>query len=291
MEKYKVTATVTEAMSRAQLIALKRGRGIAIAGGGGSTVSTTAGADVSAKLDRAEFDELFERVVLKEGEPGESVAIRAKYGFYSDSFISAGGVNSDIPTPGGATSGGMDEAQLAAYLANNNYCVTSYVDNAVKTVKANIGDRLDEMESDITTEGGRAEAAAKKYTDTKLKAPLRPTQKAGTWLQLPDNALLMADGVPGSGAHAVAATKLTNGNMLMLGGNGDVAGLMYLTKEDMESGNNRAFRQFLFYPNGDISFNGNLYVDGNISAKGTNAQGADIANLIARIEALEAKIK
>ena len=49
-------------------------------------------------LAKSVFDDLFEKVLLSDGT---TYAIRAKYGFYSDSFVSAKGSNSEISGGGG----------------------------------------------------------------------------------------------------------------------------------------------------------------------------------------------
>jgi hypothetical protein len=51
------------------------------------------------KLDKTVFDDLFEKITLSDG----SHAIKAKYGLYSVSFISAAGINSDMSAGVGAS--------------------------------------------------------------------------------------------------------------------------------------------------------------------------------------------
>lgn len=113
---------------------------------------------LSAKMDKATFEELFEKVELSDG----TFAIHAKFGLYSDSFLSALGMNPDIGGGGGASSlselsdvslsglqdgqaltwdaaaqkwmnkaleAGLDEAALAEYLASNNYLTATTGDN------------------------------------------------------------------------------------------------------------------------------------------------------------------
>lgn len=112
---------------------------------------------LSAKLDKATFEELFEKVELSDG----TFAIHAKFGLYSDSFLSALGMNPD-GGGGGASSlselsdvslsglqdgqaltwdeaaqkwmnktleAGLDEEALAEYLASNNYLTATTGDN------------------------------------------------------------------------------------------------------------------------------------------------------------------
>ena len=64
-------------------------------------------------LPQSSFDDLFEKVLL---EDGKTYAIRAKYGFYSDSFVSAKGLN---PSSSGGGSGASALYQLLDVVPNS----------------------------------------------------------------------------------------------------------------------------------------------------------------------------
>lgn len=77
-------------------------------------------------LPQSSFDELFEKVLL---EDGKTYAIRAKYGFYSDSFVSAKGLN---PSSSGGGSGASALYQLLDVVPNStNTGVQGAVSGAV----------------------------------------------------------------------------------------------------------------------------------------------------------------
>lgn len=108
-------------------------------------------AALDKKLEATAFNELFEKVTLADG----TTAIRAKYGLYTDSFLSAKGANPEAGTlPVGATTldeledvtidrpvsgqtlvydgftwrnqeaaGGLDEDELSAWLTNHQYAL------------------------------------------------------------------------------------------------------------------------------------------------------------------------
>ncbi|MBD5332189.1 MAG: hypothetical protein HDR97_00350 [Bacteroides sp.] len=74
---------------------------------------------LDSKLEAATFNELFEKVNI--GTVAAPVyAIRAKYGFYSNEWISTRGIGD---SSGGG--GGIDEAFLAQWLVDNNYAKKS----------------------------------------------------------------------------------------------------------------------------------------------------------------------
>ena len=126
----------------------------------GSTVVVGGVEGLEGKLDKYIFDDLFEKVEIREGV----YAIRAKYGLFTNEFLSAKGIDEgDEGGTGGASylgqlvnvgawadqtpaydrimvqlagsthwtekrldeiGGGLDEEQLAAYLTENNYAKT-----------------------------------------------------------------------------------------------------------------------------------------------------------------------
>jgi hypothetical protein len=126
----------------------------------GSTVIVGGVEGLEGKLDKYIFDDLFEKVEIREGV----YAIRAKYGLFTNEFLSAKGIDEgDEGGTGGASylgqlvnvgawadqtpaydrimvqlagsthwtekrldeiGGGLDEEQLAAYLTENNYAKT-----------------------------------------------------------------------------------------------------------------------------------------------------------------------
>ncbi|MCM1333201.1 MAG: shufflon system plasmid conjugative transfer pilus tip adhesin PilV [Bacteroides sp.] len=71
------------------------------------------------KLDKAVFDDLFEKVKQDNG----TWAIRAKYGLFSNEFIATRGTSDDS----GAGGGGIDVTFLEDYLAGKNYATESWV--------------------------------------------------------------------------------------------------------------------------------------------------------------------
>lgn len=75
---------------------------------------------IDNKLDRSEFEELFEKVTLASGK----TAIRAKFALYSNDWMSALGAN---PDGGTGTGGDMDEAALEAYLTQYGYATQQWV--------------------------------------------------------------------------------------------------------------------------------------------------------------------
>ncbi|MDE6534163.1 MAG: hypothetical protein K2M27_11610 [Muribaculaceae bacterium] len=79
---------------------------------GGSASGGFSGTNVLERY-RGLQDELFEKVTLSDGRE----AIRAKYGLFSNEFISALGVDPDS----GNSGGGLDEAALADYLVVHGY--------------------------------------------------------------------------------------------------------------------------------------------------------------------------
>ena len=79
---------------------------------GGSASGGFSGTNVLERY-RGLQDELFEKVTLSDGRE----AIRAKYGLFSNEFISARGVDPDS----GNSGGGLDEAALADYLVVHGY--------------------------------------------------------------------------------------------------------------------------------------------------------------------------
>lgn len=75
---------------------------------------------LESKLDACVFEEMFEKVNI--GTASAPVyAIKAKFGLYTDEFISARGLN-PWQNQGGA---GLDETQLTQYLTENNYAKKS----------------------------------------------------------------------------------------------------------------------------------------------------------------------
>ena len=70
---------------------------------------------LDSKLNASVFNDLFEKVVLSDGI---TYAIRAKYGFYSDYFISAKGINSES---GGSGGGGVS----SIYVGSDQFKVDS----------------------------------------------------------------------------------------------------------------------------------------------------------------------
>lgn len=77
-------------------------------------------AALDAKMDAADFEELFEKVYVS----GYGYAIRAKLALYTDSWMSAKGSN---PDAGSTVSGGIDEEQLAEYLTEHGYATQTWV--------------------------------------------------------------------------------------------------------------------------------------------------------------------
>lgn len=75
---------------------------------------------LDAKMDAADFEELFEKVYVS----GYGYAIRAKLALYTDSWMSAKGSN---PDAGSTVSGGIDEEELAEYLTTHGYATQSWV--------------------------------------------------------------------------------------------------------------------------------------------------------------------
>lgn len=71
------------------------------------------------KLDKAVFDDLFEKVKQDNG----TWAIRAKYGLFSNEFIATRGASDDS----GAAGGGIDVTFLEDYLAGKSYATESWV--------------------------------------------------------------------------------------------------------------------------------------------------------------------
>ena len=76
-------------------------------------------AALDAKMDAADFEELFEKVYVS----GHGYAIRAKLALYTDSWMSAKGSNPDA----GSVSAGLDEEQLAEYLTEHGYATQTWV--------------------------------------------------------------------------------------------------------------------------------------------------------------------
>ncbi len=74
------------------------------------------------KLDGSIFSDLFEKVNIG-SEESPRWAIKAKYGLYTDQFLSARGLNPNES----AVNPGLDETQLAQYLTANNYATQSWV--------------------------------------------------------------------------------------------------------------------------------------------------------------------
>lgn len=113
MGTFTVYSKSTSALSRKEWIKQRRaakgngsmvivnqiGGGIAAAASGGASVVVDSGAGEEAL---ALLNELFERVNIGT-EEAPVYAIRAKYGFYSDGFISAGGLNPAENNTGEAT--------------------------------------------------------------------------------------------------------------------------------------------------------------------------------------------
>ena len=77
-------------------------------------------AALDAKMDAADFEELFEKVYVS----GHGYAIRAKLALYTDSWMSAKGSN---PDAGSTASGGIDEEELAEYLTTHGYATQTWV--------------------------------------------------------------------------------------------------------------------------------------------------------------------
>lgn len=77
-------------------------------------------AALDAKMDAADFEELFEKVYVS----GHGYAIRAKLALYTDSWMSAKGSN---PDAGSVVTGGIDEEELAEYLTMHGYATQSWV--------------------------------------------------------------------------------------------------------------------------------------------------------------------
>lgn len=77
-------------------------------------------AALDAKMDAADFEELFEKVYVS----GHGYAIRAKLALYTDSWMSAKGSN---PDAGSVVTGGIDEEELAEYLTTHGYATQSWV--------------------------------------------------------------------------------------------------------------------------------------------------------------------
>lgn len=77
-------------------------------------------AALDAKMDAADFEELFEKVYVS----GYGYAIRAKLALYTDSWMSAKGSN---PDAGSVVTGGIDEEELAEYLTTHGYATQSWV--------------------------------------------------------------------------------------------------------------------------------------------------------------------
>jgi len=71
------------------------------------------------KLDKAVFDDLFEKVKRDDG----TWAIRAKYGLFSNEFIATRGTSDDS----GAGGGGIDVTFLEDYLSGKSYATESWV--------------------------------------------------------------------------------------------------------------------------------------------------------------------
>lgn len=96
----------------------KAGAGLNNAGNNGASVNLSGiYSALEQKLDRAVFEDMFEKVNIgTEEEP--KYAIRAKYGLYTESFLSCLGLNQSEGVAGG---GGINETQLAEYLTSNNY--------------------------------------------------------------------------------------------------------------------------------------------------------------------------
>ena len=75
------------------------------------------------KANFEELSDLFEKVNLGTDE-APAWAIRAKYGLYTDDWISAKGPNPDSPA---AVAGGLDEEQLAEYLDTHQYATQTWI--------------------------------------------------------------------------------------------------------------------------------------------------------------------
>ncbi len=79
---------------------------------------------IGGKLDAAKFDELFEKVTLASGK----VAIKAKYGLYSEAFMSVLGVNPDAGD-GTVVGGGVDLDAVQSYLTQQGYATEAWVNS------------------------------------------------------------------------------------------------------------------------------------------------------------------
>ena len=149
---------------------------------------------LSAKLDKATFEELFEKVELSDG----TFAIHAKFGLYSDSFLSVLGMNPDGGS-GGASSlselsdvslsglqdgqaltwdaaaqkwvnktleAGLDEEALAEYLTDNQYAKKGDISIAGLTDLHSSWDALLKAQKPTTLAGyGIADAYTKSAAD------------------------------------------------------------------------------------------------------------------------------
>lgn len=99
MGEFKTSLRLSSATSRKEWLkqrrSAKKGGATIIVGGSGYTMPTEAvssGDGGAGSEALARLNDMFERVNI--GTDDEPVyAIRAKYGFFSDSFVSAGGMN------------------------------------------------------------------------------------------------------------------------------------------------------------------------------------------------------
>ena len=102
--------------------------------------------DIDTKLDASVFSELFEKVTLE----GGVTAIRAKYGLFTDYFLSAKGAN----TNGGGSSGGGLITSLYRYADlgktfsdTNNDTFNAYT---INKINADLGSRISVLEGKAT---------------------------------------------------------------------------------------------------------------------------------------------
>lgn len=102
--------------------------------------------DIDTKLDASVFSELFEKVTLEDGV----TAIRAKYGLFTDYFLSAKGAN----TNGGSSSGGGLITSLYRYADlgktfsdTNNDTFNAYT---INKINSDLGSRISVLEGKAT---------------------------------------------------------------------------------------------------------------------------------------------
>lgn len=102
--------------------------------------------DIDTKLDASVFSELFEKVTLEDGV----TAIRAKYGLFTDYFLSAKGANSS----GGSSSGGGLITSLYRYADlgktfadTNNDTFNAYT---INKINSDLGSRISVLEGKAT---------------------------------------------------------------------------------------------------------------------------------------------